>query len=303
MQKQIIATAAILLLAAAGRGAAQMEELPEELLEKEEKPPVVAGLQLRWASITHAHDAVQHRADYTDKTRRHWQQGNADGTGWGLTLSLRQGPGELTLRYDHLSHDFETSKPRSTTNFHRVKTRRDDGELLYWHTREGKDEVGEKGAWGWLVGARHITSRKEISIRESAAKLETEGDIIWKLLQGGYWGVYRPAAWHARLFGALAFQFGEVDGISRNGNDTTWDGRIRETYRDDQGLAYGMSLWLGLGLDFLKYFHLDLGYRREWLYSFQSTDSGVVVVPDNDDALFIENIGGFYANLGARVSF
>lgn len=303
MKTRIMTAAAALLLAAAGRAAAQYaDDLPEELIEKEKEPLRVA-LTLRLSEISHAHDAVQHRADYDDSTRRHWQQGSVDGDGWGLTLSVKQGPGELTLRTERLDHRFDARPPGSPSNRHQIDTRREDWEILYWHTREGKDDAGEKGAWGWMVGVRHVASRKQISIREGAAALDTEGDITWKMLQGGYWGVYRPAAWQTRLFGSLSFLFGEVDGLSRYKNDTKWDRRIRETYRDDQGLAYGLGFTLGAGVDFLKYCSFNLGYRREWLYSFQATDSGIVVFPDNDDALFIENIGGLYAEIGARFQF
>lgn len=303
MKTRIATATAVLLLAAAGRSAAQYaEELPEELIEKE-KEPLRAALALRLSEISYANDAVQHRADYDEDTRRHWQQGKVDGDGWGLTLSVKQGPGELTFRAERLEHRFDAQETGSPSNSHRIDTRRQDLEFLYWHTREGKDEPGEKGAWGWTLGIRHVSSNKRISIRERSAALDTEGDVTWKLLQGGYWGVYRPSSWQARLFGSLTFMFGEVDGLSRNGNDVKWDGRIRESYRDDQGLAYGLGLALGAGVDFLKYCSFNIGYRREWLYSFQSTDSGVVVIPDNDDALFIENIGGLYAEIGARVRF
>jgi hypothetical protein len=42
---------------------------------------------------------------------------------------------------------------------------------------------------------------------------------------------------------------------------------------------------------------VKLEYRREWLYSFEATQSGIVVFPDNDDALFISNTHGVYIYL------
>lgn len=276
------------------------EEGAEGDLEKP-RDPIQVSLSLRAATIQHSHDALQHRADYTDDTRQHWQNGETDGDGWGMTLSVRQDAAELTLRRESLDHTFlAAGDPNSR---HEVQTQRDDWEILYWQTETGRDEIGEKGARGWQAGIRYIGSRKEIEIQERSARLEEDGNVTWKLLQGGYWGAYRPMGWNARLFGALHFLFGEVDGLSRHGNDDELDGKISETYREDQGLAYGMGLTLGAGLNFLKYCHINLGYRREWLYSFQATDSGVVVFPDNDDALFIENISMIFAELGLSYRF
>ncbi len=276
------------------------EAFLDETAEKGNEP-VHVSLMLRAGHLSHAHDALQHRADYTDWTRQHWQQGESSGDGWGATLAVKQGPHELTLRRERLSHEFNMQEHRDMR--HHVATTRDDWEILYWHRKEGGDEIGDLGAWGWHIGVRHIASRKSLEIVERSARLEQNGEVTWKLLQGGYWGVYRPAKWHARLFGAIHFFFGEVEGLARHGNDEKLDGRIREQWRNDQGLAYGLGGTLGAGFDFLKYASVNLGYRREWLYSFQATDSGVVVFPDNDDALFIENISGLYAEIGARFRF
>ncbi len=302
MKTKALTTAAAIALGAAGWCAGQYAEdmaYDAELAPKEKEPWGVS-LTLRGVSISHSHDALQHRADYDDKTRQHWQNGESSGDGWGFTLAVTQAPRELILRHERLTHDFRAEQG---ANRHDLHTQRQEWELTYRHTKEGKTTPGELGAWGWQVGFRHIYSEKKMRIREGAAVLETEGDSTWKLLQGGYWGLYRPLAGPVRLFGGLNFHFGEVDGLARSGNDKKRDGRIRETYRPDQGLAYGLSLDAGLGADFLKYFQANIGYRREWLYSFQATDSGVVVVPDNDDALFIENLGGFYAEVGARIRF
>jgi len=301
MKTKNIAMAVGMWMGAAGWCAAQYaEDAPDAGLDKT-REPIRAGLTLRTLNVSHAHDAVQHRADYSDDTRQHWQNGDADGDGWGVTLSVKQGPSELTVRRESIEHTFTAD--RDPNSRHEVDTQRDDWEILYWHTEDGRDEIGEKGARGWQVGVRHIGSRKNIEISERSARLEEKGDVTWKMLQGGYWGVYRPVAWNARLFGALHFMFGEVDGLSRYENDDELDGKISESYRQDQGLAYGMGLTLGAGMDFLKYCSINLGYRREWLYSFQATDSGVVVFPDNDDALFIENISMLFAEAGVHYRF
>jgi hypothetical protein len=290
-----------LWLGAAGLCPAQSEE---ETLDAElEKPrePIQAALLYRATDITDAHDALQHRADYSDDTRQHWQNGEVEGDGGTLTLSLRQGPSELTFRREEMEYDFKATE--GANGQHEIGTQRDDWEIMYWHTKHGLDAVGETGARGWQTGIRYIGSEKDILIVEQSARLEQQGDVDWRLIQGGYWGLYRPMAWNARLFGALNFLFGEVEGLARSGNDDSYNGKISETYRNDQGLAYGMGLTIGAGIDFLKYFHINLGYRREWLYSFQATDSGVVVFPDNDDALFIENITMRYVEAGVSYRF
>ena len=290
-----------LMLSASWCVAQYPEDVTEEtLLEEKKKEPVSVSLVGRAAYLSHAHDALQHRADYSDESRRHWQDGKVSGDGWGATLTLRNHPHALTLRRESLESTFKATPPGV---FHKVESERDDWEILYWHTQEGRDEIGETGAWGWQVGVRHIGSRKSISLRELSRRLEQSGTVTWKTLQGGYWGVFRPVAWRARIFGAIHFLFGEVDGLARLGNDTERDGKISETYRNDQGLAYGMAIDVGVGIDLLKYAVVNFGYRRDWLYSFQATDSGVVVFPDNDDALFIENLSSLYAEIGVRFRF
>jgi hypothetical protein len=300
MKKRIVTMAAGLLMGGAGWCAAQYpEDVPEAEIETA-REPIYASLMLRTCEISDGEDALQHRADYDDATRQHWQNGKDQGGGWGGTLSVKQGPSELTLRRERLEHDFEA---RSRDDYQTIETTRDDWELQYWHTQEGQAEFGEEGGWGWTVGIRHVASRKEMEIGEKATVLATDGDVAWNLAQGGYWGAWRPLQWRTRLFGVVNFLFGEVDGLARFGNDTKLDGKIEDTYRHDSGLAYGMNFTLGVGIDLLKYARIDLGYRREWLYSFQATDSGVVVFPDNDDALFIENIAGLYAEAGVRFRF
>ncbi len=300
LELTIVVVASLVCAGRAAEPSDSAQDLEAELLEKPSEP-IQASLCIRAADVAHSHDALQHRADYSDQTRRHWQDGDTSGHGWGFTLSLRQHPGELTLRRERLQHDWDAEhEPNSS---HEVNTKRDDWEILYWHTEYGTDDLGERGAWGWMVGVRYISSRKTLSIREGQARLAKADDVTWKLVHGGYWGVYRPAGWHARAFGSLGFFFGEVDGLAREGNDEERDGRIREQYLGDQGLAYGMNLCLGVGIDLLKYVRINFGYRREWLYSFQTTDSGVAVFPDNDDALFIENVSGLFAEIGARYQF
>ncbi|MDZ4197710.1 MAG: hypothetical protein U1E27_00330 [Kiritimatiellia bacterium] len=263
--------------------------------------PIRVSLRLGAENLSHTHDALQHRADYTDQTRQHWQNGAKDGDGLRLSLHLRQGADELEVSIRRLNYEFDRSY--NAANRHQVDTKRTDWDVLYRHAKEGRDAPGERNVWGWAAGIRYMGTEKRVQLQESASRKDVRGDIHWKLLQGGYWGSWRPAAWNVQLFGALNFLLGEVDGMTRHGNDRGLDGRIKEAHRNDQGLAYGMNMSFGVGADFLRYAHARVGYRREWLYSFQATDSGIVVFPDNDDALFIENIGGLYAELGVHYEF
>ena len=54
-------------------------------------------------------------------------------------------------------------------------------------------------------------------------------------------------------------------------------------------MAYGARASFGVDIAITKRVRLTVDYMREWLYSFDSTDTGIVVFPDNSDALFIEN--------------
>ena len=130
-----------------------------------------------------------------------------------------------------------------------------------------------------------------------------KGTVEWDVLQAGYFGEWTPLLGWLYFFGDIGGRFGEVEGICRRGSDANWkDGRIREGYIVDSSLAYGAYASLGIGVQY-RGFSADVAYRRSWLYSFDATESGTVVFPDNDDALFIQNDGGFEFRLGYGHTF
>jgi hypothetical protein len=66
---------------------------------------------------------------------------------------------------------------------------------------------------------------------------------------------------------------------------------------EEYSLAYGARASFGVDVAITKRVRLTIDYLREWLYSFDAKDSGIVVFPDNSDALFVENQHAVLASL------
>ncbi len=249
-----------------------------------EKPAawnIAAGAQTRVYIYTH--DALQHRADYeADKSER-WRDGSSDGLGWGLHAAISRGGGILDLTLMLSDYDFDYRDDNCT---HKISTTRRDVIGIWRQPTDSNDWA----AWGWTVGARYLGTTKEIRITESEDVLEESDGVTWYLITGGYYGEVRPFRGERfRAYGDIGLLFGEASGLARNGNDTAWaDGRIRDEYTDQHALAYGLDGVVGLAYAFPQHFLLRLDYRREWLYSFAATETGIVTFPDNADALFME---------------
>jgi hypothetical protein len=154
-----------------------------------------------------------------------------------------------------------------------------------------------------MAGYLQMQSDKWMEIVENRVRVPGKGEVDWRLLQVGYFGRWNPVFPWLYFFGDIGGRFGEVEGICRRGSDTNWkDGAIREGYIKDSSIAYGAYAGLGIGAVY-RGFMADVAYRRSWLYSFDATDSGTVVFPDNDDALFIQNDGGFEFRVGYSARF
>jgi len=149
----------------------------------------------------------------------------------------------------------------------------------------------EQAEWGSTLGFRYLGMHKDVSVTEGEMTVDGSGNINWLMLVGGYDGLWQPfdsPTFKARGF--IHFFLGEADGTARSGTDEDWtDGVVSETYSDEYSLAYGARASFGVDVSITKKLRLTVDYMREWLYSFDATDVGVVVFPDNRDALFIEN--------------
>lgn len=267
------------------------EQLLEEGLTRKEEP-FELQLGLNWRAYMYEHSALQTRQDRESDDAENWRDGNLDGGGWGVTFAIQR----LTSRIEAnlIASDYEFDL--NTGDFdHHIETDRRDFELN-WQELAGQSE---RGKWGWLLGVRYITLDERFKIVEQGdAKepgvLDTAGDISWFLAEGGYWGKIEPFRQpFMNIYGNVKLFIGEADGIAREGTDLdAGDGNIEERYVDEYSVAYGLNGTLGVSFRIRKRIGLNIEYFREWLYSFDSTGSGIVVFPDNNDALFIENSHG-----------
>jgi hypothetical protein len=289
---------------------AALPVLAQDDLEPGE-PWVIQG-HLLWQDTQFARDALQSRADFDDDddTPFDWKDGDSDGDGFGARISVGKGPERLNVTYLDSDYDYVLDILPSPTSQrqegrHSIQNDRLDLQVDYSRVMGGGYDELEQGAWGWRLGIRYIDIDKTVDIFERDRDREVRdsfgGGVEWKFLTGGYFGEWRPFnQTYFRILGGANLLLGEVSGISRTGNDPKIDGFIEERYDDDESLAYGANFSAGFGVEA---YHVSLGvlYGREWLYSFEATQSGTVVFPDNEDALFIENQHFLTAYLG--VSF
>lgn len=261
---------------------AQVEEL--DMLEE-----VPTGPELWWsaaASFQHysdQHDALQVRSDYQYDSSRDWEEGNADGNGWGLEFSVGRDPGQAYFRYYRFDTDFRLVEPNMVHDIH------SNGQdvRIGWKQQAG---ANDSGIWGWNVAARWMGIEKEVDLVEGRDHLNLFDDNEWMMASAGSFGEWRPLTGWLSAHGDVNLLFGEVRGISRTGNDEdNSDGNIQEIYEQAYSLAYGANFQFGIAADIWKYVSVGISYSREWLYSFDTTTTGIVVFPDNDDALFTES--------------
>lgn len=265
------------------------EQLLEEGLTKKADPyQITAGLVLREATFRHS--ALQQRSDRQNDNTEDWRDGSLDGSGFGVVIAVERGSSRLELKINATDYDYTLDLP----NFeHRIDTERRDFDLE-WRERSGQTE---RANWGWSLGVRSITLDERVTITEKKTRREIDDGVEWLLAQAGYWGNLHPFGNESmRIYGSTRLFIGEADGISREDSDlNSSDGNIQETYDNGHSVAYGLNGALGVEFRVHKRVGLAVEYYREWLYSFDSVDSGIVVFPDNDDALFIENTYGLNA--------
>ena len=266
--------------------AAQAQNEPAAGLELEETRSepwrvVADGI---FYSVLYQHDALQTRADFEEDRAESWRRGDASGNGWGLRLAVAKGDGAASVRFINAEFDYERREPGG---YHEIENIRNDLELL-WSQRAGATESSQ---WGWDIGYRYIGVTKRMTLVERHDDLRFSENTNYHMLQAGYFGRWQPFKGpNLGVYALIRGMIGEASGFARRGSDDKWDGQIRERYDDDYSLAYGARAEFGVNWDLRNGLRASLSYHREWIYSFDSTDSGLVVFPDNSDALFIENV-------------
>lgn len=238
------------------------------------------------------HDALQSRMNDLDSNAENWRNGDVEGGSWGLRVvggkGAKVGDGFGTVTIMMSSYEWEFIP--EVNNLHQIHTDRRDFEGLW----SQYTMVDESARLGWTLGFRYLGSNKRIVIEERDGNkrdsMDRSDNNTWLLLTGGYFGEWRPFDSDICMFsGYINGLFGEVDGIARSGKDISWDGDIDEEYKQSFSIAYGMNAGFGLRFAIFPRVSVLVAYEREWMYSFESTDTGVVMFPDNNDALFIDN--------------
>lgn len=261
------------------------EELLEEGLAKRQDPfEIFLGAGTRVYMFQQS--ALQHRMDRQAKDSEEWRDGEVDGQGWGLQLGVARKSTRIVGTI--VSSDY-TYKLEKKGLKHEIETDRRDFDLV-WEELTGQSE---RARWGWLLGVRYITLDERVELEESRARLQQNGAVEWFLGQAGYWGAIRPFYGDfMTVYGSTRIYLGEAEGMARDGSDTAIDGRITLKYEDDYSLAYGWDFTVGTAFRIRDIVGLHAEYFRHYLYSFSSTDTGIVVFPDNTDALFIDEVHG-----------
>lgn len=238
------------------------------------------------------HDAMQKRVPESSELSDEWEEGDTDGNGWGFQAAVGRGEGKLNVRFMKSDFDYLLVFPGGR---HEIDTIARDFELS-WSQIRGHNDQAE---WGSTLGFRYLGLQKDVTVTEGAMTVDGSGDTKWLLLLGGYDANWRPFDTPIfQVHGFLHFFLGEADGTARSGSDENWqDGVVSETYGNESSLAYGARASAGLDVALTRRVRVSVDYMREWLYSFDSTDSGIVVFPDNEDALFIENHHAVVASL------
>lgn len=239
-----------------------------------------------------SHDALQHRRDARDSDYDDWRKGDTTGSGWGLQIEGGKGSeaGDGFGRLRLASETYEWKYEPTEDSLHTINSDRRDFEASWSQYTLST----EQSRLGWNLGVRYVGVNKDIYILDKEGDheeiLHVDDNYTWLLLTGGYFGQWRPFHSDLCIFsGYLNGLFGEVKGISRDGKDLAWDGTIDETYQEEFSLAYGLNGGFGMKFALFSNISISAAYEREWLYSFAATDTGIVMFPDNDDALFIEN--------------
>jgi len=268
-----------------------MAEEPGASLTQESTPwNISAGLIYK--NWLYEHDALQQRVPASSDNADEWENGDTDGSGWGLHFKIGKGDGHLNVVIVKSDFSFELT----TSGFrHQIETVARDFELS-WSQIRGRNNQAE---WGSTLGVRYLGMQKDVKVTEGRMTVDGSGNMNWLLLLGGYDGNWRPFDTPTfQMHGFLHFFLGEVDGTARSGSDENrTDGKVSETYGNEYSLAYGARALFGVDVALTRNIRLMVDYMREWLYSFDATDTGIVVFPDNSDALFIENHHAVVASL------
>ena len=247
---------------------------------------------LMYKNWLYEHDALQQRRPTSAANGKEWENGNTDGNGWGLETRIGRGDGTLNASFIKSDFRYRLTPPGGQ---HQIDTISRDFELS-WSQIRGHNNQAE---WGSTLGFRYFGMQKDDTVTEGTTTVNGGGNMNWLMLLGGYDGNWRP--FEVPVFqahGTIDFFLGEVQGTARSGSDKDWtDGVISETYGNEYSLAYGARALFGVDIAVTKQVRLTIDYMREWLYSFDATDTGVVVFPDNNDALFIENQHAVLASL------
>jgi hypothetical protein len=243
--------------------------------------------------FTFIHSALQRRADASYASAEDFRDNEADGEGYGIVLKAQKGPGALVIDYLRSDVKYERRIPAGGS---RINTSRTDLDIL-WRQTTGQNDNGH---WGWHAGVRWLGESNDLAILEKGKILRENEEVNWMFLKTGYYGELTP--WSGQVItahGNVNLLIGEVEGLARaSGNDVdAGDGKIEETYDRDFSLAYGASALMGLTLHVTDQVNVSVDYRREWLYSFEATGTGIVVFPDNDDAKFINLNHGVFISL------
>lgn len=243
------------------------------------------------------HTALENRYDYDDSRIENWEDGTYRGAADGLRLGVsKNDKSEFFVQYLVEDYDYNWSGAGA---HHLVDSEGSEMQIGWRQTAEAWDE----GLWGWTIAYYHSESDMAMDTREGAAVRLADGKVEWDMVQAGYFGEWNPLSDYVDFFGEVGLRFGEAEGICRRGSDASWsDGKISEGYITDKSLGYGAYAKIGMGLNYKGVF-LDASYFLSWMYSFDETESGTVVFPDNDDALFIQNDRGFEFRLGYTYAF
>jgi len=280
----------VAMMSGASLGAAQdlattaaAEEGGADQALQEVSPWRVSG-GLIYKNWLYEHDALQQRVPASSDLANEWEEGDTDGSGWGLRANIGRGEGHLNVVFMKSDFAFDLVTPGMR---HQIDTVARDFELS-WSQIRGRNDQAE---WGSTLGFRYLGMEKDVKVTEGRMTVDGSGNMNWLMLLGGYDGNWRPFDTPTfQLHGFLHFFLGEVEGTARSGSDENWtDGVVSETYGNEYSLAYGARASFGADVALTKEVRLMLDYMREWLYSFDATDTGTVVFPDNSDALFIEN--------------
>ncbi|HEY8241385.1 MAG TPA: hypothetical protein VIH35_08060 [Kiritimatiellia bacterium] len=262
----------------------ELEENTEDIVVDPPKREWFITLGLSSQNIIYQHDALQQRADSDNDNFDIWEDGDVDGQGWGVRFAAASKDG--IFRVDYYQSDVEFTLNSVSNYYQEIDTDRRELDMV-WEAISGHNDMG---LWGWVGGFKYLGAGKDDLIIENGVEGRGDGTVKWLLLKAGYFGEWLPFGGHyMSLHGEINGYLGEADGVARVGNDTAVDGTISEEYDEDYSIAYGADALVGIGFRLSRHISVIVDYRREWLYSFEATETGVVVFPDNDDALFIEN--------------